>query len=81
MAHYEITGSIAAPKRASKVADPKFIETLIGLKVGEGFSFPINAELKGPLSSRQSQAHAHVADGTRHRWWIEGGVGFVKRIK
>lgn len=81
MAHYEVTGSIAAPKRTSKIADPEFIDTLVALEVGQGFSFPINTALKGPLSSRQSQAHANSADGTRHRWWIEDGVGFVKRIK
>lgn len=82
MAHFEITSTIKTPSTKVRPGTVEFTTAIASLEVGQGFSFPIDITLKGPLSSWKALARGCVEKSVRFRWWIEDetGDGVVKRV-
>lgn len=80
MAHYEISSTLAPPGRAQD--NSAFVQALEATGVGDGFTFPVNPDLKKPLTPWKARARAAVDKDTRFRWWLAApDVGCVKRVK
>ncbi len=80
MEHFVVSKTLVPP--VTQNVDPAFTKALEATGVGDGFTFPVNPDLKNPLTPWKARARAAVDKDTRFRWWLAApDVGCVKRVK